>query len=122
MTFRDYESPLDIPAELRETLYGHEILRIAGISADDIFVSLQDSDIVIIVKAQGAQYAFSVAETALTAETLPEMWSSAVRLWNATCNSDPRWDFQGSNIRQNAVRILVGLEMAGIRLDSKEWN
>jgi len=117
MTYADWHK---IPKALLETLYGHEILRTAGVPADDIFVVLQDGEICILVRTQGREYAFGVDRSPFESEAeLYEHWRAAVEAWNGKSGL---WGFKQSTIFQNAPYLLLRLEEHGIHVRAKGSN
>lgn len=118
---REYESPDEIPGELREALYCHEILRKTQYSAAQIFITIKQGSVIVVVRDRGGKSAgLVVADTTIPEDDLAKLWPGAVRLWNATCNSDPRWDLEGSRIRRCAVNMLADLITNKIRPDEEK--
>lgn len=109
-----YKKASDIPVEIREALYGQELMRKLGIPSANLFVGINEGKIGVAVKLNGKVFGFAVAETSLTDDALSEIWAAAAKLWNQTCNSDPEWDFEGSAVRRRAVNIMAALSLAGI--------
>lgn len=107
-----FSSPLDVPEEIREALYCHEVLRTAGVPAAFIFAMKFDDGIGMIVRWRDMEIAVAGYGTSMTDEEFERDWPAAVTLWNETCDSDPRWNFQESATRQNAVLILSPLMLA----------
>lgn len=75
-----YSKPSKVPRELRQALYGHELMRRLGFTPDEIFVGIQDSHVIVKVqRGRDRYYAFKVAPTNLTVES--RSWSrSGLRL------------------------------------------
>ena len=106
------KSPLEVPKVLREALYVHEVLRIAEIPAEDIFVQKALDGLAVVVRVGAGQVVAAGWRCDLTIEDFERDWTAAVALWNATSNSDPRWDFKGSDARAHAVEILAPVLLA----------
>ena len=104
-----FTSPLDIPLEIREALYCHEVLRAAGVPAAFIFASKLRDGIAVIVKWRDHEVAVAGYLTSMTEVEFERDWPAAVELWNETCNSDERWEYKVSDTRRNAVLILAPL-------------
>ena len=104
-----FVSPLDIPLEIREALYCHEVLRAAGVPAAFIFASKLRDGIAVVVKWREYEVAVAGYLTSMTAGEFERDWPAAVELWNETRNTDKRWAFQESDARKNAVLILAPL-------------
>lgn len=61
-----FASPLDIPLEIREALYCHEVLRTAGVPAAFIFASKLRDGIAVIVKWRDREVAVAGYLTSMT--------------------------------------------------------
>jgi len=107
-----FTSPLDIPLEIREAIYCHEVLRKAGVPAAFIFASKLRDGITVIVKWRDIVVPLAGYRTSMTDEEFERDWPAAVDLWNRTCATDKRWRFQESDTRRNAVMILAQLTLA----------
>lgn len=109
-----YDRAADVPHEWKQALYGHELLRRLGFTADEIFVGIQDGRAYVLVRRGGRHYGFIVAATAKTDDELAAEWPAAVEIWNATCSTDPGWEFEASDVRRAAVPIITDLGAAGL--------
>lgn len=106
-----FTSPLDIPLEIREALYCHEVLRAAGVPAAFIFASKLRDGIAVVVKWRHHEIAVAGYLTSMTTGEFERDWPAAVELWDETCNTDGRWGYKESDTRKNAVLILAPLTL-----------
>ena len=105
-------TPLDVPPELREMLYIHEVLRVGGVAADDIYVNIVGGGFVVEVHRDGKPPRLIAGiQSSMPSAMFLTMWPVAVELWNDTCNTDATWGFQQSEARKNAVLILAAAAM-----------
>jgi hypothetical protein len=107
-----FSSPLDIPPEIREAIYCHEVLRTVGVPAAFIFAMKFDDGIGLIVRWRDVEIAVAGYHTSMTNDEFERDWPAAVDLWNRTSSTDSRWAFQESETRQNAVSIIAALSLA----------
>lgn len=104
-------TPHDIPVELREAIYTHEVLRVAGIPSDDIYMSKLRDGLAVVVKRAGQRDVAVAGIPSLMPDAMfLTLWPRVVELWNRTCNdADAGWDLPGSLARRNAVAIMAAV-------------
>lgn len=120
-------NPNDIPEVMREALYTHEVFRKLGFPSKDLFLDMLDFDkeIQVGVTVKQDDKKSTVLIGAIKKEEqvkFLDAWPLAVNLWNETCNSDDRWDFEHSIARTMVVGIIAGLAMRDFKFNKDAFK
>jgi len=108
--------PKNVPVEITDALFTHELLRRMGIPADNIFIGLTQPDkVVVYIRLPGREECgIVVATTKMSPNEFLVVAKEATELWNRTGRTDSSWGFENSSVRGGLWKLTLELHMAGI--------